>query len=41
MMIKNRGEDGKEEEAYWFTPRKVLAYCIIVGLTSGTCSLFS
>ena len=39
MMIKNRGEDGKEEN-YRFTPKKVLLYCIIVGLISGTLSIF-
>jgi hypothetical protein len=40
-MINNRGGGGtKEEEDYWFTPKKVLFYCIIVGLISGTLSIF-
>jgi preprotein translocase subunit Sec61beta len=38
MMINNR-EDGKEEN-YQFTPKKVLAYCIIVGLISAPLSIF-
>jgi hypothetical protein len=29
-----------EEENYQFTPKKVLAYCIIVGLISGTLFIF-
>jgi hypothetical protein len=37
-MINNRG--GAKEEDYWFTPKKVLFYCIIVGLISGTLSIF-
>jgi hypothetical protein len=28
------------EEDNWFTPKKVLAYCIIVGLISGTLCIF-
>jgi hypothetical protein len=39
-MINNRGGGTKEEEDYWFTPKKVLFYCIIVGLISGTLSIF-
>jgi hypothetical protein len=41
-MINNRGGGAKEEEEedYWFTPKKVLAYCLIVGLISGTLSFF-
>jgi hypothetical protein len=38
MMINNR-EDGKEEN-YQFTPKKVLAYCIIVGVISAPLSIF-
>jgi hypothetical protein len=39
MMINNRREDGKEED-YRFTPKKVLLYCIIVGLISAPLSIF-
>jgi hypothetical protein len=39
-MINNRGGGGTKEEDYWFTPKKVLFYCIIVGLISGTLSIF-
>jgi hypothetical protein len=35
-MKNNRGI--KEDE--WFTPKKVMAYCLIVGLISGTLSIF-
>ena len=38
-MINNRREDGKEED-YRFTPKKVLLYCIIVGLISAPLSIF-
>jgi hypothetical protein len=33
----------KEEEQHddWFTPKKVITYCMIIGLISGTLSLFS
>ena len=31
-MIKNN--NNKDEEEYHFTPRKLLIYCLIVGLTS-------
>jgi hypothetical protein len=30
--------DGKED--YWFTPKKVLAYCLIVGIISTIVSIF-
>jgi hypothetical protein len=30
----------KKEEDDWFTPKKVLAYCMIIGLISGTLSIF-
>jgi hypothetical protein len=40
MMINNRREDGKEGEDYRFTPKKVLIYCIIVGLISAPLSIF-
>jgi hypothetical protein len=30
----------KIEEDNWFTPKKVLAYSIIIGLVSGTLSIF-
>jgi hypothetical protein len=41
MINNNRQEDGGggEEEDYRFTPKKVLFYCIIVGLASGTLSI--
>lgn len=35
-MKNNRGI--KEDD--WFTPKKVIAYCLIVGLISGTLSIF-
>ena len=35
-MKNNRGI--KEDD--WFTPKKVLAYCMIIGLISGTLSIF-
>ena len=28
------------KEDVWFTPKKVIAYCLIVGLISGTLSIF-
>jgi hypothetical protein len=37
MTMNNRG---LEEQDDWFTPKKVLAYCIIIGLISGTLSIF-
>jgi hypothetical protein len=37
MMTNNRGI---KEQDYRFTPKKVLAYCIIIGLISGTLSIF-
>jgi len=39
MMINNNRQQQKEDD-YWFTPKKVLAYCIIVGLTSAPFSIF-
>ena len=30
----------EKEEEDWFTPKKVLAYCLIVGLISGVLSIF-
>jgi hypothetical protein len=38
-MINNNRQQQKEDD-YWFTPKKVLAYCIIVGLTSAPLSIF-
>jgi hypothetical protein len=37
-MNNNRGIEGGQD--YRFTPKKVLAYCIIIGLVSGTLSIF-
>jgi uncharacterized radical SAM superfamily Fe-S cluster-containing enzyme len=37
IEMKNNG--GIEEDD-WFTPKKVIAYCLIVGLISGTLSIF-
>ena len=37
IEMKNNGEI---EEDDWFTPKKVIAYCLIVGLISGTLSIF-
>src|SRR5215208_248467 len=31
-------EEGEQDD--WFTPKKVLAYCMIIGLISGTLSIF-
>jgi hypothetical protein len=40
-MINNRGDNEEEDEqGYRFTPKKVLLYCIIIGLISGTFSVF-
>jgi hypothetical protein len=39
-MINNRRDNEEEEQGYRFTPKKVLLYCIIVGLISGTLSIF-
>ena len=40
-MINNRGDNEEEDkQRYRFTPKKVLLYCIIVGLISGTFSIF-
>jgi hypothetical protein len=36
-MMNNREQ---QEDDNWFTPKKVLFYCIIVGLVSGTLSIF-
>ena len=33
-------ENNREIEDNWFTPKKVLAYSIIIGLLSGTLSIF-
>ena len=33
-------ENNREIEDNWFTPKKVLAYSIIIGLVSGTLSIF-
>jgi hypothetical protein len=30
----------EEEQDNWFTPKKVLAYCMIIGSISGTLSIF-
>jgi uncharacterized membrane protein YbhN (UPF0104 family) len=38
MMMNNR--EIEEEQDYRFIPKKVLAYCIIIGLISGTLSIF-
>ena len=38
MTMNNRGKE--EEQDNWFTPKKVLAYCMIIGLISGTLSIF-
>jgi hypothetical protein len=37
--MNNRGAK-EEEQDDWFTPKKVLAYCMIIGLISGTLSIF-
>ena len=41
MINNNRQEDGGgEEQDYRFTPKKVLFYCITVGLVSAILSIF-
>jgi hypothetical protein len=40
MMMNNNNRGIEGEQDYRFTPKKVLAYCIIVGLISGTLSIF-
>ena len=37
-MNNRRIEEGEQDD--WFTPKKVMAYCLIVGLISGTLSIF-
>src|SRR5215208_2841537 len=37
-MNSRRIEEGEQDD--WFTPKKVLAYCMIIGLISGTLSIF-
>ena len=37
-MNNRRKEEGEQDD--WFTPKKVLAYCMIIGLISGTLSIF-
>jgi hypothetical protein len=40
MMTTNNRRTEEEEQDDWFTPKKVLAYCMIIGLISGTLSIF-
>jgi len=42
-MMKTMNDKGIEVEQHddWFTPKKVITYCMIIGLISGTLSLFS
>jgi cyanate permease len=40
MINNNRGSKEAEEDHNWFTPKKVLVYCIIVGLISVIISIF-
>jgi len=37
-MNSRRIEEGEQDD--WFTPKKVLTYCMIIGLISGTLSIF-
>ena len=37
-MNNRRIEEGEHDD--WFTPKKVLTYCMIIGLISGTLSIF-
>ncbi len=39
-MMNNRRIKEEEQQDDWFTPKKVLAYCMIIGLISGTLSIF-
>jgi hypothetical protein len=38
--MENNRDNREIEEDNWFTPKKVLAYSIIIGLVSGTLSIF-
>jgi hypothetical protein len=38
MTMNNSGIEQEQDD--WFTPKKVLAYCMIIGLISGTLSIF-
>ena len=40
MMTTMNNRRIEEEQDDWFTPKKVLAYCMIIGLISGTLSIF-
>ena len=40
MIDNNRGLKEAEEDQNWFTPKKVLIYCIIVGLIIAPLSIF-
>ncbi len=39
VSIEIKNNTGIKEDD-WFTPKKVIAYCLIVGLISGTLSIF-
>jgi hypothetical protein len=38
--MNNRRIKEEEQQDDWFTPKKVLGYCMIIGLISGTLSIF-
>jgi hypothetical protein len=38
MTMNNRRIEQEQDD--WFTPKKILAYCMIIGLISGTLSIF-
>jgi hypothetical protein len=40
MMTTMNNRRKEEEQDDWFTPKKVLAYCMIIGLIGGTLSIF-
>jgi hypothetical protein len=40
MIDNNRGLKEAEEDQNWFTPKKVLIYCIIVGVIIAPLSIF-
>jgi len=40
MTMNNRRIEEEQQQDDWFTPKKVLTYCMIIGLISGTLSIF-
>jgi hypothetical protein len=40
ITIEMKNFRGREEQDDWLTPKMILAYCMIIGLISGTLSIF-